>query len=273
MDAQSPALKTLVSPLLADSLNLASPSTHAGTPLSLAAQSVQERVAAAEATPMQNISQEEVAPILALRQPARAGEEGSQEEARAGSPVIHANLEGLTTSIRSQSSTNILALGPPPRLKSPIVYSRRRLSSGARSKTKSRAATSEVELPASTEVAPLDHFINKITKTIDTLLPVPKINKRRRKAPPSGELTWRSRRITGLGAEPGYAAPSQSKRKVMHSLGFEFSQEQLSQQHQDDYAKLFAHPLSVVHVQALAALFGWSILESFRGEEPCVGTS
>jgi hypothetical protein len=114
-------------------------------------------------------------------------------------------------------------------------------------------------------VAPQDHFINKITKTIGTLLPVPKINKRRRKGPLSGELTWRSRRIAGLGAKPGYVAPSQSKRKVMCSLGFEFSQEQLSQQHQDVYTKLFTHPLSVVHAQALAALFGWSIPESFRG--------
>jgi hypothetical protein len=58
----------------------------------------------------------------------------------------------------------------------------------------------------------------------------------------------------------------------MRSLGFEDSQD-LCQQAQDDYAKLFLHPLTGAHVQALASLFGWSIPKEQNGAEMGAATS
>jgi hypothetical protein len=97
---------------------------------------------------------------------------------------------------------------------------------------------------------------------------VPKINKRRMKAPPSGEPPQRNRRIAGLQTQPIATITSQPKRRVMLCLGFNDTQQQhLCQQNQDDYAKLFLHPLSDVHVQALASLFGWTVpVNLYRGE-------
>jgi len=50
----------------------------------------------------------------------------------------------------------------------------------------------------------------------------------------------------------------------MHSLGFEWECERVNQKTMVDYVKLFSGPLSASHVQALAALFGWSPPEGYK---------
>jgi hypothetical protein len=158
--------------------------------------------------------------------------------------------------------TRLLPPPPPPQgtpagVRLPIVYSHRR---------RNRTVAPTAELAASEVVAPQESFINKITKNVGTLLPEPKINKRWKKAPSSREPPRRNRRFAGLGAQPSHTVPSHSKRWVMRSLGFQDSQD-LYQQAQDDYAKLFFHPLTGAHIQALASLFGWSIPKEQNGAD------
>lgn len=48
-------------------------------------------------------------------------------------------------------------------------------------------------------------------------------------------------------------------KRAMRSLGIiDDEQEHINQKAMNDYAKMFEQPLSVAHVQALAALFGWA---------------
>jgi hypothetical protein len=60
----------------------------------------------------------------------------------------------------------------------------------------------------------------------------------------------------------------------MRVLGFvEENQDIISQHTQDEYAKLFKHPLSRSQLQALASLF-WSILEDeLKVGDLCVGAA
>ena len=55
-----------------------------------------------------------------------------------------------------------------------------------------------------------------------------------------------------------------SRKTVMRSLGIELEREHVNQKVMEDYAKLFSGPLSASHVQALAALFGWSPPEGYK---------
>jgi hypothetical protein len=59
----------------------------------------------------------------------------------------------------------------------------------------------------------------------------------------------------------------------MRSLGFKDDQEVFCHADQDSYATLFTHPLSSAHVQALAALFGWSIPELLSSDGIAVSAS
>lgn len=49
----------------------------------------------------------------------------------------------------------------------------------------------------------------------------------------------------------------------MRALDILGESEGINQQAQDEYAKLFKHPLADSHVQALAALFNWSVPDVF----------
>jgi hypothetical protein len=55
---------------------------------------------------------------------------------------------------------------------------------------------------------------------------------------------------------------SRSVRKVMKTLPIINDSGDISPQALDEYAKLFKHPLPQIHVEALAALFGWSFQAS-----------
>jgi hypothetical protein len=202
-------------------------------------------------------------------------------------PSVETSLGGLEASARPQpppllchqSARGIAANDPhvrgtPTRAKPLVVYTRRRQGPGARNRTASASATPTVEFSTPVEVASQDSFINKITKFVGMLLPVPKINKRRRKPPPSREPPRRSRRIADLQAQQGHATPSQPKRRVMHFLGFDDTQQQhLCQQIQGDYDKLLLHLLSDIHVQALASLFGWTVPVNLNGGKNGVSIS
>ena len=74
----------------------------------------------------------------------------------------------------------------------------------------------------------------------------------------------RSRRLTGATAEflPDDLS-KRTKKKAMRSLDILSENEGIDQQAQDDYAKLFRHPLSDSHLRALSALFKWSLPEDF----------
>ena len=141
-----------------------------------------------------------------------------------------------------------------------VVYSRKRLRSRA-SQHAQDAPQSPVS-PSATILLKLD----KVSKSIDALLPHPRIQKRRAKKPPSGSLPRRSRRVAG--AEPCSPGPviSVAQRKVMRSLGFGL-QEKIDVAVQDEYGKLYGQKLNESHVSTLAAIFGWTVEEG--GGEAC----
>jgi len=90
---------------------------------------------------------------------------------------------------------------------------------------------------------------------MDRLVPLPVIQKRRKKAAPPGSLPRRSRRVAG--ASPCSPGPvlSMAQMRVMRQLGFE-EREIIQPEAQDIYSKLFGPLLSDSHVCALAAIFG-----------------
>lgn len=105
-------------------------------------------------------------------------------------------------------------------------------------------------------------FIAKLARHTAGHLPVPTINKRCTKAMPLGQTPRRSRRLAGAQVEfKPDDLDRRSKKKVMRSLEIIGEQDGIDQQTQDDYAKIFGQPLSDLHLQALAALFKWSIPE------------
>jgi hypothetical protein len=95
---------------------------------------------------------------------------------------------------------------------------------------------------------------------------MPTINKRRYK---SGVTPRRSRRLAGADVEfPLNDMSRRTKKKAMRSLDIIGENEGIDQQALDDYAKLFVHPLSVSQLQALAALFNWSLPDGLgQGED------
>jgi hypothetical protein len=72
------------------------------------------------------------------------------------------------------------------------VYSRRRRR--ARALAPAVAEGSSLSPGAGSQLPKLD----KVRKPMDKLLPLPVIQKRRKKAPPPGSLPWRSRRVAGV---------------------------------------------------------------------------
>jgi hypothetical protein len=81
---------------------------------------------------------------------------------------------------------------------------------------------------------------------------VPAINKRRRKTQPPGETPRRSNDLE-----------RRTRKKVVRALDIIDENEGIDQQARDEYAKLFGHKLSDSHLQALTALFNWSLPDDF----------
>lgn len=100
--------------------------------------------------------------------------------------------------------------------------------------------------------------LEKLRKPVDMLLPLPVIQKRRKKGPPPGSLPRRSRRVAGAGpCSPGQVVTA-AQRKVMRQLGFE-EKEIIGPEAQDKYSKLFKPLNNESHVAAMAAIFGWEV--------------
>jgi hypothetical protein len=120
---------------------------------------------------------------------------------------------------------------------------------------------SEDDLPAtqdSVEISAQEQFISRLSNQITRVLPVPKSVRRQSSTPLA--VPRRSRRVAGVGVEFKIQDwGKRSKKQAMVALNIIKDNEEFSRQALDDYAKLFKHTLSRSHVQALAALFGWSI--------------
>lgn len=127
------------------------------------------------------------------------------------------------------------------------------------------------DIPQPTDVPPQDHdpatlsrktFINNLTKKTDGLLTrPPTIRKRQTRPPPPTSAPRRSRRTAGLDPEFAHCPDIGARKTVIRSLNLAMEQEHVDQRILNDYAKLFSHPLSTSHIQALAALFGWAVPE------------
>jgi hypothetical protein len=97
-------------------------------------------------------------------------------------------------------------------------------------------------VPIAGSITPMQQsFLDQVTKKIGSVLPAPRINKRRAKGP-SGSQPRHSRRIVGIPTGQGQPGLSQPKKEVMRALGFAQAQEQISQQNLDRYSKLFLQP-------------------------------
>lgn len=94
------------------------------------------------------------------------------------------------------------------------------------------------------------------------LLPVPAIQKRRRKSQLAGETPRRSCRLAGAAVEFQLGdLEIRARKKVMRALDIISENKGINQQAQDEYAKLFGHRPSASHIQAMTALFNWSLPE------------
>jgi hypothetical protein len=76
------------------------------------------------------------------------------------------------------------------------------------------------------------------------------------------------RGVAGAGVEfqMGEIARRSTKR-AMRSLSIIGENDGIDQQAKEEYAKVFSEPLSDSHIKALAALFGWSSLDSREAGE------
>ena len=114
---------------------------------------------------------------------------------------------------------------------------------------------------ASEPCSPATEFIRFLSKTPGGILPIPHVNKRRKKKgmPPS-QAPRRSRRLAGLGTDMPEVCPIHLKKQVMRALdlNIEEEREQLSQQILEEYAQRFRMFLAHPHTRALASLFGWT---------------
>jgi hypothetical protein len=114
-----------------------------------------------------------------------------------------------------------------------------------------------------TPIHPGSSFSSMVIRTTDHILPAPLPvrpgNDNSSAAPPR-----RSRRIAGIGVEFQSVfgdGQNRFRKKVMRALQVIDVNEGVSQEALQKYSRLFDQPLPPSHVQALAALFGWTAPE------------
>ena len=105
--------------------------------------------------------------------------------------------------------------------------------------------------------SPATEFIEKITKKVDGLVPVPSIPKRRSKTAGLVSVPRRSCRIAKLPPDTDFA----SAATVCRKLGLADEDGKISDETLNRYAKFYNHLLDRDHVAALSALFGWDVPE------------
>jgi hypothetical protein len=111
---------------------------------------------------------------------------------------------------------------------------------------------------------PSSSIINMISRKPSHLLPAPGTGLKRQK-----DLTVtmprRSRRVAGIGVEFSMQDwRSKASRKAMRALRIINESDKITSDAIMEYALLFKRPLIQSHVDALAALFGWSTPEDLR---------
>ena len=108
-------------------------------------------------------------------------------------------------------------------------------------------------------------FLDKITRRTSSLLPGPSVSRHRGMSVPPRVCAHRSHRLVGVEAEVIPAdLGGRPRKKAMRSLNIIDEHGSLTQQAQDEYFKLFGRPLSDSHLQALTALFNWSLPEDLE---------
>jgi hypothetical protein len=106
-----------------------------------------------------------------------------------------------------------------------------------------------------------EYFLNRVAIRPAALLPNPCIKVHKKTSSPLSSLAVprRSRRVAGVGVEfIMQDLGRRSMKKALATLHIISETEGINQEAMDAYAKLFSQPLSQCHVEALAALFGWS---------------
>ena len=116
-------------------------------------------------------------------------------------------------------------------------------------------------VPSDDEQDAGEQCIRKLKRRFSSILSAPTGSKHQHIV--SQAAPRRSRRVAGVGMEFKIQDwGKRSTKKAKRALQIIDENDGISRQALDDYAKLFKHPLSHSHVQALAALFGWSILDN-----------
>jgi hypothetical protein len=106
-----------------------------------------------------------------------------------------------------------------------------------------------------------ENFVNDICRRPSGILSVPENITQRQHPPPSTfvSASRRSRQVAGIGVEfQMQDLGSRSTKKSMRTLQIIIEYEGISQEAIEEYKKLFTHPLSQCHIEALSALFGWN---------------
>jgi hypothetical protein len=104
-------------------------------------------------------------------------------------------------------------------------------------------------------------FLNQLTKQIYCILPAPVDLILKNNSTKTLAATPRcSRHIAGMGAEFDiHDLRLRFTQKIMKALKLIKDGEGISQQARNDYEKVFSETLSLAHIEALAALIGWSM--------------
>jgi hypothetical protein len=106
-------------------------------------------------------------------------------------------------------------------------------------------------------------FLKNVVRQATALLQAPATNEPRNRIPPAVSTLRHSRWIAGAGVEFQMGEMARrSTKKVMKTLNIIGESDGVNQQVQEQHSKIFSEPLSSSHLQALAALFGWSSLDS-----------
>jgi len=98
-------------------------------------------------------------------------------------------------------------------------------------------------------------FIDRITKKVDALVPVPAVNKRRKKTAGPANMPRRSRRIAKLPPE----FDRTSATTVYRKLGFTDDDGKISDEALEWYSSFYRDHPNRDHIAALSALFGWVV--------------
>ena len=98
-------------------------------------------------------------------------------------------------------------------------------------------------------------FIDRITKKVDALVPVPTVNKRRKKTAGPANMPRRSRQIAKLPPEFDIT----SATTVCRKLGFTDDDGKISVEALERYSSFYRDHPSRDHIAALSALFGWVV--------------